>query len=251
MGPFLIGGLVLAVVAAVRGLWSPYGLSMISTITPMSERGRGHRFWVTACWYTFGGVAGGATLGAVIALGAWGVSASGADLGVRAALLAVAALVTVASDTEVVGRSLPNHPRQVDETWLKRYRAWAYATGFGWQIGTGVATYVMTSGVYLLMAVGVLSGDPALAFGLGVAFGLVRGLAVFVSAGADRPERLRRLHATVDRWARPSLVAAVAAQLVVLALATVHVAGPVAVVIVVLAVVGAARLAVAPRFAHS
>ena len=58
MDPFLIGGLVLAVVAAVRGLWSPCGLSMISTITPMSERGRGHRFWVTACWYTSGALPG-------------------------------------------------------------------------------------------------------------------------------------------------------------------------------------------------
>jgi hypothetical protein len=249
--PFLIGGSVLAVVVAVRGLWSPCGLSMISTITPLSERGRGHRFGVTATWYTLGGVAGGATTGAAAALGAWGIAATGADLGVRTSLLAVAALVTIASDTEVVGRSLPNHPRQVDETWLERYRAWAYASGFGWQIGTGVATYVMTAGVYLLILVGVLSASPALAFGLGVAFGLVRGLTVFVSARADRPERLRRLHATVDRWARPSLLAAVAAQVVVLALATAHVAGPAAVAIVLVAVVGAARLAVAPRFAHS
>jgi hypothetical protein len=251
MDIFVIGGLVLAVVVAVRGLWSPCGLSMISTITPMSERGRGHRFCVTASWYTFGGVVGGATLGVVTALGAWGIAATGASLEVRATLLAVAALVTLASDSGVTGFTLPNHPRQVDETWLKRYRAWAYATGFGWQIGTGVATYVMTSGVYLLVAVGVLSGEPALAFGLGVSFGLVRGLAVFVSVRADRPDRLRRLHATVDRWARPSLVAAMAAQCAVLGLATTHVAGEVAAAIAGLVALGVARLVMTPRFAHS
>jgi len=58
---------VLAVAAAVRSTWSPCGLSMLSTVTPVAERARGHRYWVTACWFLAGAVLGGATLGLVAA----------------------------------------------------------------------------------------------------------------------------------------------------------------------------------------
>ena len=36
--------LLVAAVAALRGMWSPCGLSMLSTLNPVSERARGHRF---------------------------------------------------------------------------------------------------------------------------------------------------------------------------------------------------------------
>lgn len=243
--PVLVVGSILAVVVALRGLWSPCGLSMISTITPMSERSRGHRFWVTATWFVVGGVAGGATLGAGMAGGAWVVSLFGGSISLRAALVAGAGLVTIASDLEVTRFSLPIHPRQVDETWLPRMRAWAYASGFGWQIGLGVATYIMTAGVYLTIAAGVLSASPWFAFGLGVLFGLARGLGVWVSAGATSPERLRRLHATLDRLAPASLLAAVAVQVLVVVTALAGASRPVAIVGVA-ACAGLAALA-APR----
>lgn len=217
MNVFVIPGLIVAVAAAIRGMWSPCGLSMISSITPLSERGRGHRFWVTAAWFTLGGIAGGATTGAAMALGAWAVSAAGAAIPTTVALFAVAALVTIASDLNLWGFSLPLHARQVNETWLRRLRAWAYASGFGWQIGTGFATYIMTGGVYLTVAAGVLSGDPRVAFGLGVAFGLVRGLLVFVAAGATDHGRLQRLHARIERLTDVSLTVTIAAQIVALA----------------------------------
>lgn len=215
MVTFLIGGAILAVVAAMRGVWSPCGLSMISTITPLSERARGHRFWVTAAWFTVGGLAGGLTLGMVMALGAWAIAVAGAGLALRTGLLGAAALLTIGSDIGIPGLRLWNHPRQVDETWLRRYRAWAYAAGFGWQIGTGVATYVMTAGVYLLAVLGMLSADPRFALLLGAGFGVVRGLGVLVAVRATTPDRLRRLHATIDRLAPASLVAAVLAQVAV------------------------------------
>ncbi len=39
----LVGTLV-AVAAAVRSTWSPCGLSMLSTITPMSEQAKDHSY---------------------------------------------------------------------------------------------------------------------------------------------------------------------------------------------------------------
>ena len=237
VGPstLLAAGALLAVVAAVRGLWSPCGLSMISAITPMSERSRGHRFWATVCWFVVGGIVGGATLGLGMAAGAWALAQTGASESLRLALLAAAALVTIASDLGVVV-SLPIHPRQVNETWLPRLRSWAYASGFGWQIGVGVATYIMTAGVYLTIAVGVLSASPVVALGIGTLFGLVRGLGVWVSAGATSPDRLRALHATLDRWARPVAASAIAAQCLVGIAALLASPAPVAVTGSVLAV---------------
>ena len=65
--------IVVAFVGGVRSTWSPCGISMLSTITPLAEKGRGHRWGATATWYLVGSVAGGATLGAVIGLLAAGV----------------------------------------------------------------------------------------------------------------------------------------------------------------------------------
>ena len=55
---------VVAVAAAIRSTWSPCGLSMLSTITPLAERGRSHRYASTAAWFVVGAVARRATLGA-------------------------------------------------------------------------------------------------------------------------------------------------------------------------------------------
>lgn len=214
MNAFLIPGIIIAAVAALRGLWSPCGLSMISTITPVAERGRGHRFGATATWFTLGGVAGGATLGAAMALGAWLVSLTGASTSLTVGVFACLALLTVASDLGLGGFSLPIHARQVNETWLRRLRPWAYASGFGWQIGTGFATYIMTSAVYLTAAVGIASADPIVALGIGTFFGSVRGLLVFVAARATDHARLQRLHARIDRYTDSTLYLAIGAQLV-------------------------------------
>ena len=67
--------LVIALAAALRSTWSPCGLSMLSTITPMAERARGHRCAVTAGWFVVGAVLGGATLGLGAAALAAGVAA--------------------------------------------------------------------------------------------------------------------------------------------------------------------------------
>lgn len=213
----IVGSVIVIFTAALRGLWSPCGLSMISQITPVSERAKGHTFAVTATWFVLGGIAGGASLGAVLALGAWGLGAMDVDAQIRYGVLALAGVVTIASDLKIFGVSLPIHPRQVNETWLRRLRAWAYASGFGWQIGTGFATYIMTAGVYLTAALGIATADPAAAFVVGTTFGLARGLQVLVASRATTPERLQVLHARIDRAEATSLRIAIAGQVALVA----------------------------------
>lgn len=234
---------VIAVAAAVRSTWSPCGLSMLSTITPMSERGRNHGFAGTAAWFVVGAVAGGATLGLLTAALAEGVARF--DLSTTAVLgmAAVLATITGASDVGPFGLHLPFHTRQVNERWLDQYRAWVYGSGFGWQIGVGLATYIMTAAVYLTIALAALTSDPLVAFGIAVLFGLVRGMAVLLGARLDTPDALRAFHRRFDELAQPVRLAVIGVQFAVAAVAAGAAWGPVAPVI--LALLGAAAVTAA------
>jgi hypothetical protein len=218
MDRLLIVIVAVAVAGAVRSTWSPCGLSMLSTITPIGERGRGHTFGVTAAWFIGGAVAGGATLGALAAAGAALVGATGLADPARAAIAAGAALVAAASDAQWAGFRLPIHRRQVNELWLDRFRSWVYGLCFGWQIGVGLATYVMTAAVYLLLVLAALSSSPAVALLAGVVFGLGRGLAVLLGRSITSPERLRAFHRRFEA-AGPRVRRAVIAVMVIGAVA--------------------------------
>src|SRR6185312_4814217 len=156
----LVLGLAVAVAAAVRSTWSPCGQSMLSQLTPVGEASRGDRYRTTAAWFVTGALVGGATLGGVMAVLAAAVAAIGASatalLGTAAGLSVLAAAVNAG----VLGFAPPFCKRQVNEYWLGRYRAWVYGSGFGWQIGTGVTTYIMTAAVFLAAALGALTGGP-------------------------------------------------------------------------------------------
>ena len=196
---FLAGAAaVLAVVAAARGTWSPCGVSMLSSITPLTERGRGHRYRSTAAWFVTGAVAGGLTLGTAVAALAAGVGASGLGAGTRLTLACGAGVLAAASDAGTYRFRLPIHRRQVNERWLDQFRPWVYGAGFGWQIGAGLATYIKTSAVYLMIVLGALSGRPWAALTACALFGLVRGAAVLLGRRITTYEALTRFHRRMD-----------------------------------------------------
>ncbi|MEX2292836.1 MAG: hypothetical protein WD691_03530 [Acidimicrobiales bacterium] len=199
MSPLLVTlAVVTALAAAMRSTWSPCGLSMLSTITPIGERGRRNRYHVTALWFVVGALLGGATLGAAAAALAAGVALVELSPDVLAGAAAVCGAVTIASDLSIGGFRLPTHTRQVNETWLDQYRSWVYGGGFGWQIGVGLATYVTTSAVYLLIVLAALTASPLAAFYVVTGFGLVRGLAVYLGRSLTTPERMMALHRRLD-----------------------------------------------------
>lgn len=234
----------IALVSAVRSTWSPCGLSMLASITPMSEQGRGHRYRTTAAWFVAGATVGGATLGAVMALLAVAVDAAGPSGAVAVGLGALSCAVALASDVGWGGFRLPVHHRQVNERWLDQFRPWVYGAGFGWQIGSGLTTYIMTAAVYLMMALGALTAAPWVALGLGLTFGLVRGLAVLLGRRITGTDSLRAFHVRFSawgpRWRRVMLVAEWSA-LVVLGGVLAPWAVP-ALVVVTVAAVGHRRL---------
>jgi hypothetical protein len=201
---------------------------MLSQLTPVGEASRGYHYRTTACWFIAGAVVGGAMLGGVMAALAAAVSSLGAT---TTTLLAVAAGLAVfggAVDSGVLGFAPPFFKRQVNEYWLGRYRAWFYGSGFGWQIGAGVTTYIMTAAVFLTIALGALSAGPWAALAIGVVFGLARGLAVLLTARLRTTSELFALHRRFDALTEPVRLAVMGVQLAVAVVAAAIAGGIVA-----------------------
>ena len=194
---------------------------MLTSITPLGERGRGNRFWLTRSWLVVGHVAGGLLLGAGLATVSAVVGAVGLrpDDATALVIIAVAAVVAVAGD--LAGITVPG-ARQVDERWLTAYRGWVYGLGFGVQLGFGLVTVVNT----LLLGVVLLSGAvlaPSSALLLGGLYGLTRGVGASLNGRVRTVRDLRRLHEHLDRseravrWSGLGTVALVALGAVVVA----------------------------------
>ena len=223
----VVVGAATAIAAAARSTWSPCGLSMLSSITPFGERSRRHRYGATASWFVLGAIAGGLTLGAGAAVMAAAASAVGlsAHAAAASAIAAVIALAAAGADSGAFGHWLPLVRRQVDDAWLSSYRPWFYGAGFGWQIGVGVATYIMTAAVFLVVALAALTANPLDAMAIGVLFGLARGLTVLLTSRVQSPAQLRSLHRQLARIG-PAVRAIVIAVEVLVAVAALAEAWP-------------------------
>jgi hypothetical protein len=205
---------LVAVVAAARSTWSPCGVSMLATVTPLAEQGRGHRYRTTAAWFVAGGVVGGASLGLCMAALAVGVRAAAIPTTTVAAIACAGSVLAAASDARLGGFHLPLHHRQVNERWLDQFRPWVYGAGFGWQIGTGLVTYIKTAALYLMILLAALTAGPMTALTIGVLFGLVRGLAVFLGRNITSSASLAAFHRRFTDFGPVMLGIVVACELV-------------------------------------
>ena len=221
----IVAAAVIAVAAGIRSTWSPCGVSMLATVTPLAEQGRGHRYRRTAAWFIAGGTLGGATLGLLMAGLALGVRAASPSTVALAIVACVVAIVAAASDRRLGGFHLPFHSRQVNEQWLDQFRPWVYGAGFGWQIGVGLATYIKTAALYLMIVLAALTASPATALAIGTLFGLVRGLAVLLGRGITSPTALAAFHRRFT-GAGPIVLALVVACEILVAVAFAGVLSP-------------------------
>jgi hypothetical protein len=186
--------MVVALAAAARSTWSPCGQSMLSQINPIAEAGRGQRYRRTATWFVAGSTAGGLCLGGLCAGLAAALDEAGLSSRSAWAVAAAGALAAALVDSRLFGFGPPFVRRQVDENWLTRYRPWVYGAGFGWQIGVGFTTYVMTSAVPLTVLLVALSATPWFALAVGVLFGMARGLTVLLTAPLRTQDALYAFH---------------------------------------------------------
>ena len=178
----------------------------------------------TARWFIVGATLGGLTLGG--AIGAAAIAFGHSDMGTTGAIAVTSALALVAAavDAHLFGFGPPFFPRQVNQDWLSKYRSWVYGGGFGWQIGVGVTTYVMTAAVPLMILVGALTGKLSAALAIGAIFGLARGLAVLLGARARTPAALIAFHRRFEAMGEPVRRSVIGVQLGVAVVAALVVA---------------------------
>jgi len=188
---------------------------MLTSITPLGERGRGFRWGVTLGFMLLGSTLGGAAVGVLLGLlgGATIGSATGASAEWRLYLLGALLATAFVMELGVGGLSIPTIRRQVDERWLNAYRGWVYGFGFGAQLGAGVVTIVSTASVYVTFAACWLAGSPLQGLAIGAVFGAVRAATLFGARGVRDPGALQELGRRLRRWAGPARRATLACEL--------------------------------------
>jgi hypothetical protein len=132
-----------------------------------------------------------------------------------AGTVAVIAGTAAAVDAGAFGAVIPIWRRQLNDAWMSRYRGWVYGAGYGWQLGVGVATYIMTAAVFAVPLLGVLTGDAMAALAICTLFGLVRGFVVLLTARAGSPAQLRALHRRFAEWGSSVRLAEIGVELAV------------------------------------
>jgi hypothetical protein len=170
---------------------------MLSSITPLGERGRQSTWAVTVIAFLLGATGAGAAAGAVA--GAAGAVVLPATIGAHARLAAIAVALAVALVLDALRDPAPGPRRQVNERWLDQYRGWVYGLGFGAQLGIGVSTVISSAATYVALAAAFLSGSVVAGALIVGCFGAIRGLTPLAAARVDRPERLISFHARLDR----------------------------------------------------
>jgi hypothetical protein len=159
---------------------------MLSSITPLGQRGRGGSWARTVVGFWIGAVAAGVAV--FTAAGILG-SLLGLDrFNPWISLIAIAA----AAILDVSGvRPLGPH-RQVDEDWLGRYRDWVIGFGFGAQLGLGFVTIVPSFGYWALLVVAASVGMPQ-AILIGAGFGVGRSLLLLTARRVGSPSALAEM----------------------------------------------------------
>ena len=180
---------------------------MLSSISPLGERARHSRWWLTTTAYLLGSLAGGLAVGAIAAL--LGGLLPEAVRTSRWTLVVVAALLVVGLVLDLRNqRSVPSWRRQVDEQWLTRYRGWVYGVGFGAQLGFGLVTIITSTTTYAAVLMAALTGHLGAGLAIGATFGVVRALPSLLMARVVDRDDLHRVFIRVERWANPAGVLA-------------------------------------------
>jgi hypothetical protein len=181
---------------------------MLASITPLGERGRRRRWGRTVTAFVIASTLGGAATGAIAGTLGWLLLR---DVSWDGRIGFVAALLAVGLALDLLGK-VPGPRRQVDESWLDRYRGWVYGAGFGFQLGAGVVTIVTNSAVWVALGAAMATASPALGAAICGLGGLVRGATVLSGARLETPEQLVGFHARLTAWREPVRVTGLTLQ---------------------------------------
>jgi hypothetical protein len=184
---------------------------MLASISPLGERARGQRWFLTVTAYLLGSAAGGAALG--LLAGSLGEAVLGRPTGTTVAV--AAAICIAAAALDLAGVAPPGVHRQVDEHWLNAYRGWVYGAGYGAQLGGAVLTIVTTWTVHAMVALALLTGSGRAGLAVGLVFGIARALPLLALSGVHERGELRHFHMRFQAVRQPARMASIGALAVV------------------------------------
>jgi hypothetical protein len=193
----LLALVVAAAMVGATGTWSPCGLSMIETIGP-----GGHAGGVATTLAAAATFAPFALLGGALTFGLLGLVGSLlAGAGSTFAYAIAAAIAAAAAYAEARGMPIvPQVRRQLPVGWRGRLPMPLAAAGYGVLLGLGFTTFVLSYGVWALIAVSLVLGDPLAGLAIGLAFGAGRALPIVVLAPiAERESGIRACEAMTMR----------------------------------------------------
>ena len=173
---------------------------MLSSIHPLGERARSNNWMVTVTSFTAAAVVAAAFSFGLVG---WLGSALVESTDQRWALVVTGGAALVAAALDLFGVLPPGPHRQVNETWIGSFRGWVYGGAFGGQLGVGLATYVVTWGVYASYLAAFATGSGLGGAIVGGAFALGRSILVLSSFAVDRPARLTGFNRATSRLAKP------------------------------------------------
>jgi len=159
---------------------------MLSSITPLGQRGRGMSWIRTVVGFWVGSMLAAA---AVFSTAGWLGGLVGLD---RFHPWVAVAAVVAAAVLDLAKVRPPGPRRQVDGDWLGRYRDWVIGFGFGAQLGLGFVTIVPSWGYWAVQVAAATAGLPA-AILIGVGFGLGRSLLLVTARRVGSPTALADL----------------------------------------------------------
>jgi hypothetical protein len=184
---------------------------MLSSITPLGERGRNRNWLVTVAFFTVGAATAG-TL--VFGTAGW----LGRAIGLPGPLWWVGlGLIGAALVADILGIRPLGPRRQVDENWLGRYRGWVVGIGYGLQLGSGFVTIVPAYSSWALLLLAAFAGPLPGALA-GLAFGMGRSLLLASGRRVRTTGALASRMSLFSRWQKAASLGASLAQAVILAL---------------------------------
>jgi hypothetical protein len=165
---------------------------MLSSITPLGERGREATWGITMCAFVLGAAGAGALAGAVV--GELGRLSLPSSISPQTRLAVLAAAVALALVLDASGNAIPGPRRQVNERWLDEYRGWVYGLGYGAQLGVGLTTVVMSAAIYVALIAAFLSANASSGALVIAVYGAIRGMTPLLAARVRTPQQLVALH---------------------------------------------------------
>ena len=169
---------------------------MLSSISPLGERARNSRWWLTTAAYLLGSLAGGLALGGL----------AGAARLRRCPTRCAPRAWTLARGRRAAARRARLRPARrasrcrrgaARSTWpgSTRYRGWVYGVGFGAQLGFGLVTIITSATTYAVVLLAALTGHLGAGLAIGATFGRGPGAALAAHGAGRRPRRpAPRLH---------------------------------------------------------